>query len=124
MDGCEILHHLGWLNTYKSWDVYHRFQLVISQPSTVWPPPLQGFPLGALARPLHLPVLALGATGHAMLVPGGASSTLEEQRVVGRWWGDVEGWPREYPTFPFFCWLVNGGDEQRDMTDILSNDME
>ena len=24
----EILHHLGWLKPYKSWDVYHRFQLV------------------------------------------------------------------------------------------------
>ena len=29
VDGCEILHHLGWLKPHRSWDVYHRFQLVI-----------------------------------------------------------------------------------------------
>ena len=24
VDDCEILHHLGWLNPYKHWDVYHQ----------------------------------------------------------------------------------------------------
>ena len=32
---------------------------------------------GALARALRLTVFALGAPGHAMFVPGGASSTWE-----------------------------------------------
>ena len=42
--GCEILHHLGWLRLVetpkKSWEVDHRFQLVIrsSQPSTATAP--------------------------------------------------------------------------------------
>ena len=36
---CEILHHLGWLKTRKrSWDVYHRFQLVqeFFHPQYLW----------------------------------------------------------------------------------------
>jgi hypothetical protein len=35
VDGCEILHHLGWLKPYKYWDKLPMNWCRISQPSTV-----------------------------------------------------------------------------------------